>query len=50
VFLLIEVAVALGCLVQKPVESAYGAFVLLVGAGAWRLWRRAPGAAGGSPR
>jgi hypothetical protein len=40
IFLTIELGVALGCLVRAPLESAYGAFVLAVGAGAWLSWRR----------
>jgi APA family basic amino acid/polyamine antiporter len=40
IFLLLELGVGVSCLVQKPVESAYGVVMLLVGAGAWRLWRR----------
>jgi len=40
-FLVVELGVALGCLVRTPRESAYGALVLVVGVAAWRLWRRA---------
>jgi APA family basic amino acid/polyamine antiporter len=40
-FLVIELGVAVGCLVSTPVESAYGAGVLLAGAGVWWLWKRA---------
>jgi basic amino acid/polyamine antiporter, APA family len=39
-FLLIELGVAVGCLAGKPVHSAVGAGVLVVGAAAWFLWRR----------
>lgn len=40
IFLLVEVGVAIGCLVRAPLESAYGAFMLAAGALAWWLWRR----------
>jgi APA family basic amino acid/polyamine antiporter len=40
-FLLIELGLAIGCLVRTPKESAYGAAALVFGAGAWHLWRRA---------
>jgi APA family basic amino acid/polyamine antiporter len=39
-FLAIELGVAMGCLVRAPVQSAYGAFMLAVGAAAWFAWRR----------
>ena len=39
-FFLIAAAVALGSLWQRPLESAYGAIVLVVGIGVWWLWRR----------
>jgi APA family basic amino acid/polyamine antiporter len=39
-FLLIEVGVAIGCLVRAPLESAYGGFALAAGAAAWWVWRR----------
>jgi APA family basic amino acid/polyamine antiporter len=39
-FLAIEVGVALGCLVRAPIESAYGAVMLAVGAAVWLVWRR----------
>jgi APA family basic amino acid/polyamine antiporter len=39
-FLAIELGVAIGCLVRAPVQSAYGAFMLAVGAAAWLAWRR----------
>jgi APA family basic amino acid/polyamine antiporter len=39
-FLAIEAGIAIGCLVRAPVESAYGAGMLVVGAVAWRMWRR----------
>jgi APA family basic amino acid/polyamine antiporter len=40
-FLAIELGVAFGCLVRAPMESAYGAVMLVVGGGAWLMWRRA---------
>lgn len=40
VFLVIEVGVAVGCLVRAPMQSAYGAFALVAGGGAWLAWRR----------
>jgi len=39
-FLVLELGVAIGCLAQKPIESAYGAGVLIVGAVVYWLWRR----------
>jgi len=39
-FLVLELGVAVGCLVRAPAESAYGAGVLAVGALAWVVWRR----------
>jgi APA family basic amino acid/polyamine antiporter len=39
-FLLIEVGVAIGCLVRAPVESSYGAVALAVGFVVWLIWRR----------
>jgi APA family basic amino acid/polyamine antiporter len=39
-FLLIELGVAIGCLVRAPVQSAYGAGALAVGALVWLAWRR----------
>jgi basic amino acid/polyamine antiporter, APA family len=41
IFLVLELGVAIACLARRPVESAYSAFMILAGAGAWRLWRRA---------
>jgi hypothetical protein len=41
VFLAIELGMAIGCLVRAPMQSAYGAVALAVGAGAWLSWRRA---------
>jgi APA family basic amino acid/polyamine antiporter len=38
-FLLLEGGLAIGCLFQKPRESAYGVCVLAAGAVAWRLFR-----------
>jgi APA family basic amino acid/polyamine antiporter len=38
-FLTIEVGVAIGCLVRAPVESAFGALVLVIGAVVWLVWR-----------
>ena len=38
-FLLVELGVAIGCLMGSPMQSAYGASVLLVGAVAWAVWR-----------
>jgi basic amino acid/polyamine antiporter, APA family len=40
VFLLIELGIAIGCLVRAPLESAYGAGALAVGAIVWLMWRR----------
>jgi APA family basic amino acid/polyamine antiporter len=40
-FLVIELGVAVGCLVRAPAQSAYGAIVLAVGAVAWLAWKRA---------
>jgi APA family basic amino acid/polyamine antiporter len=39
-FFAIELGVAIGCLVRAPIESAYGAFVLVFGALAWLIWSR----------
>jgi APA family basic amino acid/polyamine antiporter len=39
-FLVFELAIALGCLVRAPRESAYGAFALVVGAVVWVVWKR----------
>ena len=39
-FLTIAAGVALGCLVRAPLESAYGAGLLVVGVVAWLAWRR----------
>jgi APA family basic amino acid/polyamine antiporter len=39
-FLLLEAAMAVGCLVRAPVQSAYGAFALVAGGLAWLAWRR----------
>jgi APA family basic amino acid/polyamine antiporter len=39
-FLAIELGIAFGCLVRAPMESAYGAVALAVGAVAWLGWRR----------
>lgn len=39
-FLLIELAIGIGCLVRAPVESAYGATALAVGLVTWFAWRR----------
>jgi APA family basic amino acid/polyamine antiporter len=39
-FFAIELGVAFGCLVRAPIESSYGAFVLVVGAVAWLTWSR----------
>jgi len=39
-FLLITAAIALGSLWKRPLESAYGAIVLVVGIGVWWWWRR----------
>jgi APA family basic amino acid/polyamine antiporter len=38
-FLVLELGIAIGCLVRAPVESAYGAFALVVGAIVWTSWR-----------
>lgn len=42
-FLVLQLALAVGCLLRKPIESAYGASVLVAGAAAWWLWRRGRG-------
>ncbi len=39
-FLVVEVAMAVGCLVRAPSQSSYGAFALAVGAVVWLVWRR----------
>lgn len=39
-FLLIEVGIAIGCLVRAPIESIYGVIALVVGALVWLVWRR----------
>ncbi|NUP09563.1 MAG: amino acid permease [Polyangiaceae bacterium] len=39
-FLVLEMGLAIGSLVRAPVESAYGAGVLVLGVFAWRWWRR----------
>jgi APA family basic amino acid/polyamine antiporter len=39
-FLLVEVGLALGSLVQVPRQSAYGVIMLAIGAAAWLVWRR----------
>jgi APA family basic amino acid/polyamine antiporter len=39
-FLVVEVGLALGCLVQAPRESAYGVIMLAFGGAAWLVWRR----------
>jgi APA family basic amino acid/polyamine antiporter len=39
-FLAIELVVAIGSLINAPVDSAYGALVLVVGAVAWLVWKR----------
>ncbi|MFO0742029.1 MAG: amino acid permease [Labilithrix sp.] len=38
---LIQVGIAVSCLVRAPAESAYGAFALVAGAIVWFVWRRA---------
>ncbi len=38
-FVVIEVGVAIGCLVRAPLQSAYGASVLAIGIAAWLVWR-----------
>jgi basic amino acid/polyamine antiporter, APA family len=40
IFLVIELGVAIGCLVRAPGESAYGAFALVAGLIVWLFWRR----------
>jgi APA family basic amino acid/polyamine antiporter len=40
IFLVLELGLAIGCLLRKPVESAYGAAVLVAGTGVYWLWRR----------
>jgi APA family basic amino acid/polyamine antiporter len=39
-FLATELGVGLGCLVQAPMQSAYGVLMLVVGGVAWAIWRR----------
>jgi basic amino acid/polyamine antiporter, APA family len=39
-FLVISLGVAIGCLVRAPMDSAYGALALVVGAVVWLVWRR----------
>jgi hypothetical protein len=39
-FLVVEVGLALGSLVQVPRQSAYGVIMLAFGAAAWIVWRR----------
>ena len=39
-FLAIELGMAIGCLVRAPLQSAYGALVLVTGVVAWLVWRR----------
>jgi basic amino acid/polyamine antiporter, APA family len=39
VFFVLEVAVAIGCLIGTPKESAYGASALAIGIIAWFAWR-----------
>jgi APA family basic amino acid/polyamine antiporter len=40
IFLVIELGVALGCLVRAPRESSYGGLALVAGVVAWLAWRR----------
>lgn len=46
IFLLVELGLAIGCLVQKPRESAVGAGMLVVGVAVWLLFRPGRRAAG----
>lgn len=39
-FVLIEIGVALGCLIRAPIESSYGGVALAAGVVAWLSWRR----------
>jgi APA family basic amino acid/polyamine antiporter len=39
-FLAIELGMAIGCLVRAPLQSTYGALVLVTGIVAWLVWRR----------
>jgi APA family basic amino acid/polyamine antiporter len=39
-FFAITLGIAIGCLVRAPLESAYGACMLVIGAVTWRLWMR----------
>jgi len=39
-FLVIEVGIAIGCLVRAPLESVYGVMALVIGAVVWFVWRR----------
>jgi APA family basic amino acid/polyamine antiporter len=39
-FLVVEVGLALGCLMKEPGKSAYGVIMLALGATAWLTWRR----------
>jgi hypothetical protein len=41
IFLVLELGLAIGCLLRRPLESAYGAAVLVAGTGVYWLWRRA---------
>jgi APA family basic amino acid/polyamine antiporter len=40
IFLVLELGLAIGCLLRRPLESAYGAAVLVAGTGVYWLWRR----------
>src|SRR5262249_49181095 len=40
IFLFAELGIAAGSLIQKPLQSAYGAAVLLAGGVVWLRWRR----------
>ncbi|MBI4955362.1 MAG: amino acid permease [Myxococcales bacterium] len=48
VFLAVSVAVTVGCLVRAPLESAYGAGVVVLGVGAWVGWGRRGQGGGGA--
>lgn len=40
IFLAVEAVIAIACLIQHPLESAYGVGLLLVGFVVWAVWKR----------